>query len=163
VVGGGKHGHYLVDFTLDTIAIGSQGFGLVNELERAGYHVGVPELHWAGGTRHRVLDPKDATGIIHLAVGDAIPKLERRPELEEVARADTRTPAQRAEVARLEPQLEDELRAAGLDDLADEAGRVLFAVALDPRLPPPAHAKSLRLLELGLPIAVFLGPPESAS
>jgi hypothetical protein len=163
VLGGGKDGRYLVDFTIDPIAIGSQGFGLVNELERAGYDVGLPELHWAGGTRHRVREPSESTGILHLAVGGAIAELEARPELEEVARADSRTPAEQAESERLAPELEAELRAAGLDDLAADVDRLLFAVALDPRLPPDAHARALRLMELGLPIAVFLGPPEPGS
>jgi hypothetical protein len=163
VLGGGKDGRYLVDFTIDPIAIGSQGFGLVNELERAGYDVGLPELHWAGGTRHRVREPSEVTGILHLAVGGAIAELEARPELEEVARADTRSRAEQAESDRLAPELEAELQAAGLDDLAQDVDRLLFAVALDPRLPAAAHAKALRLMELGLPIAVFLGPPEPAT
>jgi hypothetical protein len=162
-VGGGKDGRYFVDFTIDPIAIGSQGFGLVNELERAGYDVGLPELHWAGGTRHRVLDPEDATGVIHLAVGDAIADLEGRPELEEVARSDTRSPAERAEFERLGRDLEAELEADGLPDLARDVDRLLFSVALDPRLDEGAHPKALRMMELGLPIAVFLGPPEPAS
>ncbi len=80
-----------------------------------------------------------------------------------MARSDTRSPAERAEVERLQSSLEAELRAAGLDDLARDVDRLLFAVALDPRLPPAAHAQALRLLELGLPIAVFLGPPGSVS
>jgi hypothetical protein len=163
VVGGGRDGRYLVDFTIDPIAIGSQGFGLVNELERAGYDVGLPELHWAGGTRHRVLDPEDSTGVVHLAVGDAIADLEGRAGVEEVARSDPRSPAERAEFDRLSAELEGELRAAGLDDLARDVDRLLFAVTLDPRLPAVAHGTALRLMELGLPIAVFLGPPESAA
>jgi hypothetical protein len=152
-----------VDFTIDPIAIGSQGFGLVNELERAGYDVGLPELHWAGGTRHRVREPDEATGVIHLAVGDAIAELERRPDLEEVARSETRSPAEREEAERLRGELRSELEADGLDDLARDVDRILFAVALDPRLQGDAHAKALRLMELGLPIAVFLGPPSPAS
>jgi hypothetical protein len=162
-VGGGREGRYLVDFTIDPIAIGSQGFGLVNELERAGYDVGLPELHWAGGTRHRVREPADATGVVHLVVGDAIAEMQRRPDVEQVARSDTRSPAEQAESERLDRELEAELRAAGLEDLARDVDRVLFSVALDPRLPPEAHGKALRLMELGLPVAVFLGPPDPSA
>jgi hypothetical protein len=96
-------------------------------------------------------------------VGDAIADLEGRPELEEVARSDTRSPAERAEFERLGRDLEAELEADGLPDLARDVDRLLFSVALDPRLDEGAHPKALRMMELGLPIAVFLGPPEPAS
>jgi hypothetical protein len=163
VVGGGRDGRYLVDFTIDPIAIGSQGFGLVNELERAGYDVGLPLLHWAGGTRHRVLDAADATGVVHLAVGDTAEELEGQPGVEQVARSDPRSPVERAEYDRLRTEVGAELEADGLDDLVAQLDDVLFAVALDPRLADGTHAKILRMMELGLPVTVFLGPPGSAS
>ena len=57
VPGGGRHGRYLVTWT-DPVAIGTQGFGLMNELERRGFTVGATGAEpWRGhsspGAQHR--------------------------------------------------------------------------------------------------------------
>ena len=49
VPGGGRAGRYLVTWT-DPIAIGTQGFGLISELERRGFHVGAEPVHEGGVT-----------------------------------------------------------------------------------------------------------------
>ena len=49
----GPDGRYLVRWN-DALLIGSQGYGLVNELERDGYHVGVQEAYHVPVTPQRV-------------------------------------------------------------------------------------------------------------
>jgi hypothetical protein len=70
LLGGGRDGRYLVRWA-DPVTIGSQGIGLVNELDRAGFDVGVDESFGVGATRHRVLDATDATALVQLATGSA--------------------------------------------------------------------------------------------
>lgn len=72
LLGGGRDGRYLVRWA-DPVTIGSQGIGLVNELDRAGFDVGVDESFGVGATRHRVLDATDATALVQLATGSACP------------------------------------------------------------------------------------------
>jgi hypothetical protein len=163
VPGGGRDGRYLVDFEIDPIAIGSQGFGMVNELEREGFDVGAPEFHNAGATRHRVLDPAEATGVVHVAVGPDIDAWRAKPDVEEVAYVEPRSAEEREEYERLHDEVVRELSDAGLPDLVDQTERVLFVAVLDPRLPEPLHDQMLRMLELGLPAAVFIGPPSAAA
>ena len=52
-----------------------------------------------------------------------------------------------------------ELDAAGLDDLVELVDGNLFALGLDERLPASTREHVRRMAELGLPGAVFLGPP----
>src|SRR5262249_23662578 len=51
--GGGRDGRYLVTLR-DPVDIGAMGYGLVNELERRGFDVGVIEGYGPGATRYRV-------------------------------------------------------------------------------------------------------------
>ena len=81
--------------------------------------------------------------------------------VEEVARADVRTEAERSEFARLRRQAIAELRGAGLDELADQVDKDLYLTSKDERVPAPIRRKLSRMLDLGEPIAVFIGPPGS--
>ena len=65
--GGGKDGRYIVRWS-DPITIGSQGIGLVNELERDGFRVGVDKGFGPGAVRWRVLPERKATGVVQLVV-----------------------------------------------------------------------------------------------
>jgi hypothetical protein len=71
-----RDGVYLVTFT-DPVNLGMHVFGLVNELERAGYRAGMTETHRASVGSHRVLRPGEATAEIHLAVGPDIERWHR--------------------------------------------------------------------------------------
>lgn len=158
VPGGGRHGRYLVTWT-DPVAIGTQGFGLMNELERRGFQVGAPEPFAAGVTPHRALSTARATAIVHLSVGADIETWRALPGVREVVYLDPRTPRQRAEFARLRLKVMEGLRAAGLPEQAPELDRNLFTTAIDPRVPRPLKDQMTRMLDLGLPTAVFVGPP----
>ena len=161
VPGGGRDGLYLVTLR-DPVDIGAMGYGLVNELDRRGFDIGVLDIYGPGATRYRVIDPTDATGVVHLAIGpDDIDVWRAKPGVREVARTDPRTPRQRAEYQRLRTQVIDELGAAGLGDLVPTVDDNLFGLSLNTRVPDPARQKLIRMTNLGLPAAVFIGPREA--
>ncbi len=115
--GGGRDGRYLVTLR-DPVDIGAMGYGLVNELERRGFDVGVIEGYGPGATRYRVLPAADATGIVHLAIGpEDIATWRAKPDVLEVAFTDPRTAKQQAEYDRLHGEVIDELNEAKLTDL----------------------------------------------
>ncbi len=80
VPGGGKDGKYLVTWT-DPYSIGAAGFGLVDALDRRGFHVGVEPKFTSAMTRGRAFPRTDATGEIHLAIGKkAIEEWRAKPD-----------------------------------------------------------------------------------
>ena len=157
-------GTYVVTWA-DSLYIGSQGYGLVNELERRGVDVRVaPFARWAM-TPHRAIEEDDATAGVRLATGDNIAAFrEQRPDAAEIASGDPRTAAERAEYERLHDDLVASMEADGFsaDDIALVDGN-LFGVGLDPRLTDEQRAMVERMLDLGAPIAVFLVPAGDGS
>jgi hypothetical protein len=159
--GGGRNGRYLVTLR-DPVDIGATGYGLVNELDRRGFDVGVLEAFGPGATRYRVRDPDDATGVVHLAIGpEDIAKWRAIPGVREVARTDPRTSRERAQFRRLRTEVIDEFDAAGLTDLVRTVDENLFGLSLNTRVPESTRRKLVRMTTLGLPAAVFLGPREA--
>lgn len=159
-VGGGEDGRYLVIWD-DPVAIGSQGIGMVNELERAGFAVGVDRGQRVGGTRHRVMTPDEATAVVVVAVGPAVATWEQRglgPGAR-VAEVDSRSPAQRADAEALATRIDEGLRAEGFDRLADEWRRSVFTAALTPGLSPGLSEALLSFVDLRSPVAVFVVDP----
>lgn len=154
----GVDGTYVVTWT-DALYIGSQAYGLVSELERAGLHVGVRS--WAGApvTTHRVVAEEDATAVVHFATGSFIEQWRQKPDVVEAVHVDPRTAAERDEYERLLTTLTSELEADGLDDVVPLLDRNLFGASLDPRLSDDQRDDMGRLLDLGLPISVFIAPP----
>ena len=155
---------YLVSWT-DPISIGSLGYGLFLELEREGFDVGAAEpyqTHPLGVTRHRLLDAEDADAEVHLSVGPDIATWRAKPDVEQVAAFDPRSPEERGEYERLRAEVVDELTDAGLSDLVPGVDENLFTTSLDPRIPSSVHDRMVRMLDLGLPTAVFVGPPDAA-
>jgi hypothetical protein len=148
---------YLVTWA-DPIAIGSQGYGLFNELDRRGFDVGVPRVHGPGAARHRVFDPGEATAHVHLAVGPEIDKARGAPGARQVAYVDARSAAQRLEYQQLRVRVIDELRAVDRLELIADVDSNLFTTIFDVTLPEPARQLMVRMLEIGQPVAVFLGP-----
>jgi hypothetical protein len=153
----GRRGVYIVSWS-DAVHIGSQAYGLVNELERRGYRAGMTKGLHVPLTRYRTIDPDDATLEIHFSSGRNIDEFRSRPGAVEVATADPRTPAERRESARLLVRTDRELRAEGLDDVADLLDGNLFAASIDPRVPERTQREIARLVDLGEPMAVFLAP-----
>jgi hypothetical protein len=159
--GGGRDGRYLVTLH-DPVDIGANGYGLVNELDRHGFDVGMIEAFGPGATRYRVRDPADATGVVHLAIGtENIDVWRAKPGVREVARTDPRSPGERAEFARLRTEVIDEFNAAGLGELVRTVDGNLFGLSLNTRVPESTRQKVVRMTNLGLPAAVFIGPREA--
>lgn len=155
---GGRRGRYLVTLG-DPAFLGAQGFGLMNELERQGFDIGAPEPYRGPVTPHRVRSLSQASAIVHLSTGSDIAYWRSKPEAQQVAYYDPRSPKERAEFDRIHAQVIADLRAAGLSVLIPGVDGSLFATTLDPRLPRSARLGLSRLADLGLPVAVFLAPP----
>lgn len=157
--GGGKDGRYLVVWDEDALAIGSQGYGFLNELERQGFDVGVRQMHATGAVPHRVLDPADATASVNYVIGQAnIDRWRSTPEAVEVTFFEPRTPAQLERFDELHAEVVAGLRDAGLNDLVTLLDNKLFLVGLDERTPPDLADKVGEMMDLGLPTAVFVAP-----
>ena len=157
VPGGGRDGAYLVTWT-DALYIGSQGIALVNELERAGFDVGAVAPWGVPVARHRIRAPEEATALVHLATGFHVERWRAKPGMVEVASVDPRSPEERVEYERLRVSVLDELRRVGLDERLVDVDENLFAVAIDSRVPKAAQDAMTRMLDLGLPTAVLVGP-----
>lgn len=151
-------GVYLVTWS-DAAHFGSQGYGLVSELERAGFDVGALEPYRVPITDHRVVDPDDAAAMVTLANGPWIERWRRTPGAVEVAFVDPRSPAETEAFEQLRSGAINGLRDAGLDELVPLVDGNLFGASIDARLPPEVEDRLARMLDLGLPTAVFVSPP----
>ncbi len=154
---------FLVTWLPDPISIGAQGYGLLNELDRRGVDVKAPSPHRAGATPYHVMNPKQATSEVHLAIGKTIDTWRAEPGYEEIAYYDPRTKAERIESDRLREEIIEDLRAAGLDEKIPQVDENVFTIALEPKATQQIREKISRFGDLGLPGAVFIGPPTSSA
>jgi hypothetical protein len=158
----GRDGRYLVRWK-DALLIGSQGYGLVNELERDGYHVGVPEPYHVPVTPQRVFDEGTYDAELQFVSGDYIEQARQRDGFVEVAHADVRSDAERERFEQLRDHVLTRLTEVGREDLIDEVDRNLFGASLDPDLPRDIVDDMSEMLLIGEPVAVFLAPPGSGA
>lgn len=144
----------------DAHYIGSQGYGLVNELERRGWTVGVPDTWRIPVTRQRVVPDDRATRELRFASGRYLSDLRTsgEPGVTLLARYDPRTPAERAQYAADRRALIASLSARGLDDRVQQVDETLFTVSLEPTLTPREKVLVARMLRLGQPVGVLLVP-----
>lgn len=154
----GSDGRYVVRWE-DVAHFGSQGYGLVNELERDGFDVGVYDTWRVPVTQHRVIPPEQVTAEVILVTGSYVEQLRADPRVVEVASVDPRTADERAEYDDLRDALIAELRTDGLDDLVPLVDSNLFGVRVDLRLSVAQVDLTNRLLHLGQETAVFIGAP----
>ena len=143
----------------DAYYFGSQGFGLISELERRGFDARAYETYRVPVTPHRIITPENATAEVVLATGINVAAWRERDGVEEIAFFEPRSADELEEFERLHDAVVAELRAAGLDDLVDMVDSNLFGASLDPRLPEATEQKMARMLVLGQETAVFLAPP----
>ena len=124
---GGRDGRYLVTWT-DPVAIGAPGFGLLLELERQGFDVGVTEAYGTGAVEHRVMGLDEATGQVDLVIGQAgIDDARRRPGAVEVATADIRSEADIERYEELKAEVTAELEAIGAQDIVPALDAAIMA------------------------------------
>jgi hypothetical protein len=157
----GEDGPYIVTWLPDGLAIGAQGFGMLNELDRLGFDVRADEPHRPGATRYHVMKLADATIEVHVATGRDIDRWRTDPRYREVAYFDPRSEAERSEFEALRTQVIDDMEQSGLDDIVNQVDVNLFMLSLEPRVPPVADERITRMLEIGMPAAVFVGTPNS--
>jgi hypothetical protein len=150
----GKDGVYAVVWN-DAYYFGSQGYGLINELERRGFDARAYETYHVPVTQHRITDPASATAEVVFATGINVAAWRDREGAVEVAFFEPRSAEELAEFDRLHDEVIDELSAAGLDDVVDTN---LFGASLDARLPAATEHKMARMLVLGQETAVFIAP-----
>jgi hypothetical protein len=153
----GADGSYIV-FWQDSVFIGAQGYGLVNELERRGLDVGVHPTWRVPVTHHRVMYPGDNDAEIHLVSGMFIEQWRERPGLVEVVEVDPRSASQRERFDELREGVVDALEQIGRDDLVPVVYGNLFGASLDPDLPDPIRLDMSEMLLIGEAVAVFIAP-----
>ena len=150
-----------VVFWQDSVFIGAQGYGLVNELERRGVDVGVHPTWRVPVTPYRVMYPGDNDAEIHFVSGMFIDEWRAKPDHVEIVEIDPRTTAQRDRFDVLHDRVVAGLTEIGRTDLIDEVSFNLFGASLDPDLPETIRRDLSEMLLIGEPVAVFLAPAGS--
>lgn len=153
---------YLVRW-VDPAALGGVGFGMVLELERRGFDVGVDERFSAAAEPHRVRRESDADAVVWVVSGrTAIDSALARPGARLVVEVDPRSAAEVERHDELVARASGRLEAIGEPELADQlrADGNLFAILLSGDLPDDVVADITELVDLFLPTAVVVAPPE---
>lgn len=146
---------YLVNW-VDPDALGGNGFGMLLQLDRAGYDVRATSGFSAAVEPHRVGDPADADAVLTVVSGDDnIAAARAVPGAEQLAETDHRSPAQQDRYRELQARAQEQLRAAGLDELAESVPRSIWVALIDPATPVEAFATLSAMLEIGQGTAVF--------
>jgi hypothetical protein len=114
-----------------------------------------------GATRYHVIDDRTPTLQVHLATGPDIANWQRDSRYTQVASFDPRSPEERTRFDELHGEVVGALGQAGLRDLAPQVDSNLFMLGLAPNVPVATRHKISEMLDLGMPMAVFVGPPPS--
>lgn len=160
--GGGKGGRYLISWT-DPTHLGTQGWALLNELERRGFDVGAEEVYGATVRPRRVMSRNAASAVVVLATGEKVEAWRSRPGVEEVAYVDLRNQAERAEYERLRATAVSDLQAAGQPELSLLIDENPWAVRFHPKASEGVRAAIIRMADIGVPTAVFVGSPDAVT
>jgi hypothetical protein len=148
----------------DPVALGSAAFGMLLELEKRGFHVGIDEAGKAGALPFRVVPREQADAVLLYVTGDAaIEQMRADPAAIELAFTDQRTPDEQLLSAALLRELQEQLCADGRADLVrrldDQYGHAALLFGTD------LSDDELELLQqysdLRLPGAVFEVSPSS--
>ncbi|WP_436795915.1 ArnT family glycosyltransferase [Actinospongicola halichondriae] len=156
----GADDRYLVAWD-DPVHIGSQGYGLLSELERRGFDVRAEPRLRVPATPHRSTGSDGAAARVVLATGVALDRWDARDDAVRVAVVDDRTPDELRELEQLRSEVRAELEEKGLDELVPWMDTQLFALSVDTRLSVDAQARLARMLRIGVPTAVYLTPAEA--
>jgi hypothetical protein len=147
----------------DPTVLGATAFGMVLELERRGYEMGVDRPFAAAALPHRVLPEGQAGAVLYVVVGDpAIERARALPGVVELGSFDVRTPDEQRRSDELRAQLARAMRASGREDqiaLLDAPygqAQLLFA---NPPLPREIGELLDEYVALRQPTAVFRAPP----
>jgi hypothetical protein len=155
----GQHGPYLVTWLPDPQAIGSAGFGLLNELDRRGFDVRADNAFRPGATRDHVIGAAAPSLEVHLATGPDISRWRHDSRFMQVASFDPRSAAARVRYDALHAQVVGDLRREGHGALVGQVDSNLFMLAIAPNVPASTRTLMSQVLQIGMPMAVFIGPP----
>jgi hypothetical protein len=158
----GREERYLVTW-IDALYGGGQGIGLVNELARHGFSAGVTAPNDILFSKHWILEEADATARVHFVNAAWVQDTKRVPGAVMIARVDRRTPEEQEEYLHSQSLLAAALRRKGRDDVAE---RLPFDLRTGGDLlghSQMARAAYRRMMDLGVPAAVFLLPVNGRS
>ena len=110
-------------------------------------------------TPHRVLPFGQYDAEIHLVTGVFIDQWRDRDGFVEVAFTDDRSPDERDRFDELRRYVLERLEEEGRDDLVPVVDENLFGASLDLDLPQDVVDAMSEMIEIGLPVAVFVAPP----
>jgi hypothetical protein len=155
----GQRGPFFVTWLPEPQDIGAEGYGLLNELLRNGYDVQADIVFRPGATRYHVTaDHSKFVMQIHLATGADIARWRNDPRFQQVTAYDGRSAAERAEFDRLHAQTVAAMEREGLSAEVHELDDNTFILQLDPAVSPSTRKLISRMLDIGMPVAVFFGP-----
>jgi hypothetical protein len=147
----------------DPATLGGVPFGMLLELEKKGFHVGVDAAYSAGALSHRVLPESSANAVLYVMLGDPnIERMRAQPDALEIGHFDQRSPAEVVESDRLRQRINERLTELDLACLVpvldSQYGQAAFALGTAP-VPPDVLELAGAYNVLGLPVAVFELPP----
>jgi hypothetical protein len=157
-----KSEHFLMRW-IDPATLGGVPFGMLLDLEKNGFHVGVDAVFAAGALPHRVLPEASANQVLWVVLGDPnIDLMRARADATELGFFDQRSPDDIARSDALRQQLIDRLieldLACRVPKIDEQYGlATLFLSSL--RLPEDVAAIAADYNGYGLPVAVFAVPP----
>jgi hypothetical protein len=160
----GVDGRYTVLWN-DAFFFGSQGYGLISELERRGFDAGAPYTWRVPVTEHRVIDIAEATAVVQLVTGAYLEGWRAEPAAVEIATFEPRSVSEMEEYNELRSRLVDGLQLLSIDPallevLLSSVDFNLFGVQLDPAVPTDLQRIVNRMLEIGQETAVFIVPAD---
>jgi hypothetical protein len=147
----------------DPAVLGATAFGMVLELERQGYTVGIDAPYAAAAMPHRVQAEETAGAVLYLVLGE--PSIERAravPGLEELGSYDVRTPAERRRSDELRSAIEQGLVDAGQADRVPmlDAFYGIAQLQFGPEPAPPELRPAIdEYVALRQPAALFRAAP----
>lgn len=150
----------------DPATLGGVPYGVLLDLDKHGFHVGVDAANSAGALPHRVLPESGVDGVLWVVLGEAnIEAMRTRPDATELGSFDQRSPAEVAESNQLRQHLIDRLNELGKACLVPRIDQQygltsFFFGGLD--VPHDVALAAAGYHELGLPVAVFEMPPFAA-
>jgi hypothetical protein len=154
-------GGYLIRW-YDPATLGGVPYGVLLELERDGFRVGVDAPASAGALPHRVIPEPSATAVLWVVAGDvAIDAFRARADATELGFYDQRSPAEIAESDALRTRLVARLEQLGLGCLVPtldtQYGLAPLVIGNAP-VPQDVRVLAADYNLLGLPVAVFSVP-----
>lgn len=148
---------YLVDWE-DPVYLGGIGTGLLLALERDGFDVGALPINRAAVEPHRVRCPGGYDAVLTVVSGSlAIQRWQARPDARMLAEAIR--PAGSLPYDRSFEELRRRLAADGTDLTPEQLEATIALVVLSPDRDPATIALAGRLVDDGVPTAVFLQDP----